>query len=566
MSSPARPVTGAARSREPARHRIQPVSLGALLDHAPFGVLLSDLDGCLLAWNGRAEAMLRLAASSVGRHVTELFAEPVPLLRAFGLARAGRLTEPYAGHTLDPAGAAVEVTAVPTRRDDGATAVLILLQDVSPRRLAERSRDRLAAQVALLAEISEAFAGTLDGEEALRRLATQVVPTLGDWVTLETCDPRGAPHRVTVHHRDPGLADLVRAADETLPVPLSERAGDRRRPDGSVLLADVDDVTLAALFPAPGHRELVRRLGAVSLVVVPLPGRDRQLGSMTLLNGPTSPAFTEQDVAVAGEGARRAGVALETMGLYAEQRDLAEGLQRSLLSDPVQPRNGQIVVRYVAAAQEAQVGGDWYDAFVQPDGSTVLVIGDVVGHDTRAAAAMGQLRGLLRGIGYASGAGPADMLCRLDAAIDGLRISTTATAVVAVLRDEAETPGRGSTRLRWSNAGHPPPLLLAPGQPPRLLDGQAANLLLGVVADAHRDEHEVDLDDGAVLLLYTDGLVERRGQDLDDGLDELLTVVGELSDLPPAELCNELLRRLVPEGHDDDVALAGIRSHRPPRA
>src|SRR4051812_50195196 len=113
MSSPARPVTGAARSREPARHRIQPVSLGALLDHAPFGVLLSDLDGCLLAWNGRAEAMLGLAAPSVGRHVTELFAEPVPLLRAFGLARAGRLTEPNAGHTLDPAGAAVGVPAGP---------------------------------------------------------------------------------------------------------------------------------------------------------------------------------------------------------------------------------------------------------------------------------------------------------------------------------------------------------------------------------------------------------------------------------------------------------------------
>src|SRR4051794_6079933 len=428
MSSPARPVTDAARSREPARHRHDPVSLGALLDHAPLGVMLSDLEGCLLTWNDRAAEMLALTDTAVGHRVTSLFAEPIPLVRALGLARAGQLTEPYAAHTLDPAGAPVEVTAVPTLLDSGRPGVLVLLQDVSARRLAERSRDRLAAQVGLLAEISEAFAGTLDGDEALRRLATQVVPTLGDWVTLETCDPRGAPHRVTVHHRDPGLADLVRAADETLPVPLSERAGDRRRPDGSVLLADVDDVTLAALFPAPGHRELVRRLGAVSLVVVPLPGRDRQLGSMTLLNGPTSPAFSEQDVAVAGEVGRRAGVALETMGLYAEQRDLAEGLQRSLLSDPVQPRNGEIVVRYVAAAQEAQVGGDWYDAFVQPDGSTVLVIGDVVGHDTRAAAAMGQLRGLLRGIGYASWAGPPDMLCPPAPAVARLRISTTTRA------------------------------------------------------------------------------------------------------------------------------------------
>src|SRR3954451_23092466 len=121
MSSPARPVTGAARSREPARHRIQPVSLGALLDHAPFGVLLSDLDGCLLAWNGRAEAMLRWPASWVGRPAPELFAEPAPLLRAFGLARAGRLTEPYAGHTLATVDAAGEMSAGPTRRVERAS-------------------------------------------------------------------------------------------------------------------------------------------------------------------------------------------------------------------------------------------------------------------------------------------------------------------------------------------------------------------------------------------------------------------------------------------------------------
>src|SRR3954453_418733 len=174
MSSPARPVTGAARSREPARPRIQPVSLGALLDHAPFGVLLSDLDGCLLDWNGRAEAMLRRAAALVGLPATEPSAEPFPLLRAFGLARAGRLTEPYAGHTLDPAGAAAEVTAVPPRRDAGATAVLPLRQEVGPGRLAEGSGDRRGAQVALGGEISGAFAGARDGEEGLRRLAAQV--------------------------------------------------------------------------------------------------------------------------------------------------------------------------------------------------------------------------------------------------------------------------------------------------------------------------------------------------------------------------------------------------------
>ncbi|CAN5284765.1 hypothetical protein BH18ACT9_BH18ACT9_20980 [soil metagenome] len=553
----------AARAVTPTPHSLVPASLGPLLDHAPFGVLVAEVDERLVTWNPRAETMLDLPTSAVGQRVSSLFSDPDPLVHAFTLARSGLLDGATSPHTVNPAGIPLEVTAVPTRLDNGRSAVVVLLQDVSDRSKAERSRDRLAAQVGLLSGVSEALAGTLDGDEAFRRLAREVVPTLGDWVALQTYDHRGLPRRVAVHHRDERLSELAERTALELPPTLSEDNPGRRiaEGEGHVLVPRVTSEQLDSMIADTDVRALVDRMGAASLLAVPLPAREGVLGSMVLVNGPGSEPFGEQDVAIAVEVGRRAGVALETVGLYAEQRDLAAGLQRSLLSEPVEPDHGEIVVRYVAAAEVAQVGGDWYDSFIQGDGATVLVIGDVVGHDTQAAAAMGQLRGLLRGIGYTTGTGPAEMLSRLDNAIEGLLISTTATVIVARVEQEPALRDAGLTRLRWSNAGHPPPVLLTEHGPATLLEGPSSNVLLGVMRDAKRDEHDLLLERDATVLLYTDGLVERRGEDIDTGIARLLATVEELRHLPLVELCDELLDRMLPAGHDDDVALAAIRLH-----
>ena len=138
--------------------------------------------------------------------------------------------------------------------------------------------------------------------------------------------------------------------------------------------------------------ELIAQLAPEALAVLLLRGRGRVAGMLSLFNGPGRGPIAADALTTAEEIAARAGLALDNARLYREQRSLAEGLQRSLLTPPPQPDHGQIVVRVVPAAQAAQVGGDWYDAFLQPGGATVLVIGDVVGHDTQAAAAMGQLR------------------------------------------------------------------------------------------------------------------------------------------------------------------------------
>jgi serine phosphatase RsbU (regulator of sigma subunit) len=245
--------------------------------------------------------------------------------------------------------------------------------------------------------------------------------------------------------------------------------------------------------------------------------------------------------------------------LYTQQRELADTLQRSMLTEPPRTEGASIVVRYVPAAAGAEIGGDWYDAFLQRDGSTVLAIGDVVGHDTRAAAAMGQVRGLLRGISYSSGGTPAEVLTELDRAVQGLALNTMATALVARLERDPHLGER--VRLRWSSAGHPPPLLLAPDGGVSLLEADRADLLLGVFPESGRVDRVTLLDPGSTVLLYTDGLVERRDRDVDAGTKELVQALHECADLPLDLLCDQVLARLFLPDAEDDVAMLAFRLH-----
>ncbi len=312
----------------------------------------------------------------------------------------------------------------------------------------------------------------------------------------------------------------------------------------------------------PGEaRDLLERLAPESAFVTPLGGRGRTVGLLSAFRGQGRSAFSREARATLVDVADRAGLALDNARLYAEQRALAEGLQRSLMTAPPEPDHFQVVVRYEPAAETAQVGGDWYDAFLQQDGATVMVIGDVVGHDTVAAAAMGQVRGLLRGIAVHSGGGPAAVLQGVDRVMETLRLDTTATGIVARLEHEPPGTAPGTTRLRWSNAGHPPPMAIDErGQVSTLAPGEP-DLLLGLDPDTRRAETEVLLQRGTTLLLYTDGLVERRGQPLDEGLDRLHDLLGELAarDLGLDELCDAVLDAMLTDRPEDDVALVAVR-------
>jgi PAS domain S-box-containing protein len=254
----------------------------------------------------------------------------------------------------------------------------------------------------------------------------------------------------------------------------------------------------------------------------------------------------------------------------AEQRALSDRLQQALLTPPPEPDHLQVAVRYRPAAHGAQVGGDWYDAFLQPDGATMLVIGDVVGHDSDAAAAMGQLRGLLRALAYDNDEPPSATLSRTERAARGLAVNTMATVVLARIERHPDVPVAGTRVLRWSNAGHLPPVVLAPDGTPTLLETRP-DRMLGVDPDARRADHTVELADGHTLLLVTDGLVERRDTDLDAGVARLEEALRDLGGTPLEELCDTLLTRMLPEPGADDVAIVAVRTHpedrpRPPEA
>ena len=322
-------------------------------------------------------------------------------------------------------------------------------------------------------------------------------------------------------------------------------------------LFQLDNPAFHARLAGEPSLEVLRELDFGVVTALPILGRERTLGVISLYNSAARGCPTEEEMASSREVARRAGLVLDNARLYGRSKSMAETLQRSLLtSDVPKPPGLQLFPRYVAALEGAQVGGDWYDAFQTSSGVTTLVIGDVMGHDTEAAALMGQLRTLVRAIAVDRGESPSAILSRVDHAAEALGVNTTATAVVAQVLDGGPEGGR---RLRWSNAGHPPPLLIGADGDVQLLESRA-DLLLGLGASEPRADHVVDLPVGSTVLLFTDGLVEGRLQPLEIGLSQLTEAARPLAQLPLPDLCERLLNHLRPlAGAEDDVALVAVR-------
>ncbi|MBE7702296.1 SpoIIE family protein phosphatase [Oerskovia sp. Sa1BUA8] len=247
-----------------------------------------------------------------------------------------------------------------------------------------------------------------------------------------------------------------------------------------------------------------------------------------------------------------------TVGRFQEsldrERRAALQLQDSILTPPVQPDGLRIDVRYRPASREIHVGGDWYDAFELSCGCAFVVVGDVVGHDVSAAATMGQLRGVMRGIAYDSDESPAAILDRTERTTKGLRVAAVAT--VAAARIGRAGPA-GDRELTWACAGHLPPVLLRADGHAELLE-RHNDRLLGVGTDSRRSDHTALLHPGDVLLLYTDGLIERRGERLRDALRRFPLVVEEIARSSREGLVDALLARLVPQASEDDIALVAV--------
>jgi serine phosphatase RsbU (regulator of sigma subunit)/anti-sigma regulatory factor (Ser/Thr protein kinase) len=303
--------------------------------------------------------------------------------------------------------------------------------------------------------------------------------------------------------------------------------------------------------------------GCFAWASLPLIAEGRQLGSLTV-SWVEPRTFTDDERELLLAFAAQCAQALQRIQAREVEREatmssrlLSESLQRSLLTEPAQPPGMRIAVRYRPATREAYVGGDWYDAFPLPGEGTQLVIGDVAGHDRMATATMAQVRGLLRGVAHSLGGQPAEVLTGLDRAMSDLGVDAIVTAVLA--RVEPPAPGSGGAGLlRWSNAGHPPPVVLRRDGSSELLD-TSPELLLGVQPSTGRTDQELRLEPGMTVLFYTDGLVERRGEALGVGLEWLRHRVSALVQLPLDALCDALLGELSAQA-EDDVALLAIRT------
>jgi PAS domain S-box-containing protein len=226
---------------------------------------------------------------------------------------------------------------------------------------------------------------------------------------------------------------------------------------------------------------------------------------------------------------------------------IADELQKSLLPPPaVDHEHLEVATFYRAGAEGTRVGGDWYDVIELPRGRTALVIGDVMGRGVRAAAVMGQLRAAVRAYARLDLA-PMDVLGHLDGVVQDLDAEQIVTCVYAVYDPHEAT-------LAWASAGHLPPVV-AGGGASAVLDGGGPPLGSGHVAEA--EERCVELPPGALLTLYTDGLVERRDRDLQDGIDALAAALREGGDV--ATLPQKLVELLAPGVPDDDVAILVAR-------
>src|SRR3954469_7243003 len=551
---------------EPAVAGLGPTALTAALEALPDGVVILNGEWTVCFINSAGAALIgRRAEELTGRSIWVAGPElSGTIFRSFLLhARGAGRSVTWRGFYA-PAGRWLSATAVVVGE-----LLQVSIREVTSR-LAEPAedggeldqanddgdRDRLR----FLAEVSESLITTLDTGKSATHLAELAVSRLCDWAGVALAGEGGAPGEEPWAHRAPARRPDL---DTYMTQRLRDTGDDEAMVDAlmsgqPVQMIPVREDLVAPSLPTEEVRAAWRRLQTSSYTIVPLRARGETFGALVLLNGGDRPPHTETEIATAVEVARRGALALDNARLYGRQLKVAETLQHSLLTPPPQPDYLQIAVRYRPGGGYQQVRGDWYDAFQQPDGATLLLMGDVLGHNADAAAAMGQIRSILRGLACDRPESPARILSRVDRVLTTLEVPTLATALLARIEQPADLAAAGLRRLRWSSAGHLPPLLLRPDGTVLSL-GSPPERLLGSGAACARSDHEVLLSPGDTVVFYTDGLIEYGRTGIDEGIGRLAGHLADVAALPLEDLCDRLLDR-VPRGRaDDDIAILALR-------
>ncbi|MGC0316673.1 SpoIIE family protein phosphatase [Kitasatospora acidiphila] len=537
--------------------------LAAVTDQAPTGLALLDrrlrwcyLNPALAQLTGHPEAQL------LGSTVHGRAAETLRRVLSDGRARTVA-----ANSLLPPRGSWQRPLAVLARRLELNGRALGVVLAVTTADLAPDRHDleHARARLTLLDAAAERIGTTLDIGTTCTELAEFTVPRLADLATIDVLPPDAAVRDSGSGGSVPRLRRTAMAQAPQLsgtPTELARPGESIRYRSGSaaarclttgkpVAANQLSPEELATAAADPATLAAYRALGVDSLLEVPLTARGQLIGMLSLARtADTSAGFLDDDVVLVEDLAGRAALSIDNARRYTRSQGIALELQRALLAEPGSPHpNLELASRYLPSGTSSVVGGDWYETVRLPFGRTLLVMGDVMGHGVEAAVDMSSYRSMLRYVASMD-LPPHRILRQLDTLISENESSRPATCLLA-LADPA--------RQRWtlSSAGHLPPALLGEDRPIELLDvptGPPLGTGLGGYEQTSRE-----LRPGQVLLLYTDGLVERRGEDIDTSLARLaalrLPVGGELD-----ELLDATLHGLAPQAAEDDIALLAARA------
>ncbi|TDD09401.1 GAF domain-containing protein [Nonomuraea deserti] len=569
-------------SQETADH----LGAGSVLDHAEMAVVVTDRFSNLLYWNPFAEKLFGHTVATSARDTSVLSLgimekdHPLAIELAKHVLKGGVWEGTFDVRRGDGTIVYVRAQAVPLRHESGSVTGIVILA-----REALRSNEREKDRFGLLERIGERLAGSLYVEETLKRVAEMLVPQFADHCFIELTEGDRLVRRVSQHVQGwaPPLGTWKPVGAE-IRYPSGHYADTALRRQETILVEDFSNSS----FPAPteSSARLCGEIGMTSAIVAPLLVRGEMLGLMYLglsnLTDRRSPHYDAFDRDFVGAIATRVALAIDNALLFEEERHTAESFQKHLLPRALPQLDGlQIAVRYYPAAPlashgqgiQTQVGGDWYDVIPLSAGRVGIVIGDVEGRGAKAAAVMGQLRAALRAFAQ-DDKSPADILARLD---EWTRIIATPEqddngadiSIPPIVTCQYLVYDAWSRQLSFANAGHAPPLLLVDGQCVEL-DIEEVGQPLGVRAKGlHADlvykEETRTLPPGAALLLYTDGLVDRRpGRDgrppsEEETLGVLCEALTKMSGAE-AERIADVATVAVPGEIDDDMAILVVRS------
>lgn len=558
MSSKAKPRKGHVKSAAVNGAKIATAHLGAIekvLAALPIGIaFLSDPTSNRVRANA---AFAQLFDIDTPRKAQDFFDLVVPLGRIYrngkvvkledlGLVKAFKKKKVIADSEIDVRlrnGSVRNLLAqaAPLTHADGTLAGSVgAYSDISDRKRYENT-------LKFLAEASNLLSLSLDRETTLESIARVCVPAFADWCAIDVVDDETSRLRTAVlYHADPqkmalGRQVRIRAGDDPdMPGPLQVV-----RTSKPELIETVDDDLLARVARDPSQLEIMRRLGLRSIMVVPMVARGRTIGAISFMTAESGRTYSQREVTPAQQLAYRAALAYDNARSYERERHVATSLQRAFLPSKLPQVPGLALDAFhQAGASESEVGGDWYDAFLFSDGRLGVSVGDVAGRGLRAAVVMGEVRQAFRAAALEGHSAPvvlmrADRLLKLDPN------AVMVTAIFGVVDPSTST-------FTYASAGHPPPLLYAPGHGVSVLPYEG--LPLAVRGDDTPVEWRVALPPGSTLVLYTDGLIEYN-RAVVEGESELVDAVQRVvaqGSPSPARAIQEAVLRSRPA---DDVAV-----------